>query len=322
MGSIYKITNTVNGKAYIGQTIHNAEKRRIRHHLNGYGNELVKNAVEKYGKDAFTHEILHDSIIPEFLDDLEIEEIAKHNCVRPNGYNLTTGGSGGTPSEETRQRHLEAIRHPEVRQRHLEAMRHPEVRQKLSEASTGKRHTDETRRKMSESRKGAQNPMYGKPRSDDTKRKISEAKKGKTLTSEHRRKLSEARKGEKHPMYGKKHSEEAKRKMSEAHKRLEVRQKHSEAMKGENNPMYGKSPSESTRRKMSEARKGKPRSAETKRKISEAQRSPEYNLAREFFLSLPADMALAEKRRLLYQKFTSVHRATIRRWTAKWTVET
>ena len=38
MGSIYKITNTVNGKAYIGQTIHDAEKTRIRDHLNGTGN--------------------------------------------------------------------------------------------------------------------------------------------------------------------------------------------------------------------------------------------------------------------------------------------
>ena len=184
MGSIYKITNTANGKSYIGQTIQDAVKTRIRYHLAGYGNQLVKRAIEKYGQDAFTYKILHDGIIPEFLDMLEIEAIAKFNTLSPHGYNLTTGGGGGFPSDETRQKHLEAIRHPEIRQKHLEAMRHPETRQKLSKASTGKKLTPETRRKMSESRKGANNPMYGKPRSDDTKRKISQANTGKKRSDE------------------------------------------------------------------------------------------------------------------------------------------
>ena len=320
MGSIYKITNTVNGKSYIGKTTRDAEKTRIRAHLRGRGSQPVKDAIEKYGQDAFTYEILHDGIIPEFLDNLEKEVIAKFNTVSPHGYNLTEGGdTNPMDMPEVRQKHSEAMKRPEVRQKHSEAMRHPEVRQKLSKASTGKRHTDETRRNMSETRKGENNPMYGKPCSDDTKRKISEANTGRKHSDEARQNMSEARKGEKHPMYGRKHSDEAKQKMSESHKRPEVRQKHSEATKGENNPMYGKRHSDEAKQKMSESRKGKSRSAETKRKISEAQRIPEYNLAREFFLSLPTDMALAEKRRLLYQKFISVHRATIRRWTAKWT---
>ena len=48
--------------AYIGQTIHDAVKDRISRHLNGQsgGNRLVKRAIKKYGKDAFTYEILHD----------------------------------------------------------------------------------------------------------------------------------------------------------------------------------------------------------------------------------------------------------------------
>ena len=81
MGSIYKITNTANGKSYIGQTIQDAVKTRIRYHFAGRGNQLVKRAIEKYGQDAFTYEILHDGIIPEFLDDLEKEVIAKFNTV-------------------------------------------------------------------------------------------------------------------------------------------------------------------------------------------------------------------------------------------------
>ena len=148
MGSIYKITNTINGKVYVGQTINDAYKTRIRDHLNGtqHGSRLVKHAIEKYGQDVFTVEILHDGIIPEFLNTLEIEAIAKFNTVAPNGYNLDTGGNGvGSPSGETRR--------------------------KLSEANKGKKRSEETKQKISASKTGENHPNYGKPRSEETKRK-------------------------------------------------------------------------------------------------------------------------------------------------------
>ena len=131
MGSIYKIINTMNGKAYIGQTIHDAVKGRVNDHLNQTqnGNRLIKQAIAKYGEDVFVFEILHDGIIPEFLDTLEIETIAKYNTVAPNGYNLTTGGEGGSRSQEARREISQAMNCPEVR------------------------------RKMSESKKGENNPM-------------------------------------------------------------------------------------------------------------------------------------------------------------------
>lgn len=91
MGSIYKITNTLNGKAYIGKTIHEPEKGRIRQHLNEKAPECraLHNAIKKYGREAFTYEILHDGIIPELLNSYEIEAIVKHNTFSPRGYNLT-----------------------------------------------------------------------------------------------------------------------------------------------------------------------------------------------------------------------------------------
>ena len=184
MGSIYKITNTVNGKAYIGQTIHDAEKTRIRQHLNGYsrGSELVKQAIEKYGKDAFTYEILHDGIIPEFLDMLEQEAIAKFNTLAPDGYNLTVGGnSGKTPSKETRR--------------------------KNSEAHKGKKLSPEHCRKISESLRGEKNPNYGKPSPN----------RGKPRPEETCRKISESLRGKKNHWDGRKHTPETCRKMSEAH---------------------------------------------------------------------------------------------------------
>lgn len=89
----------------------------------------------------------------------------------------------------------------------------------------GKRHTDETRKKISEANKGRTRAPFseehrkkisetlkGHTFSEESRRKMSEAKKGRTLSEEHRRKMSEAKKG--------KHlSDETKRKMSESAKR-------------------------------------------------------------------------------------------------------
>ena len=78
--------------------------------------------------------------------------------------------------------------------------------------------------------------------SEETKKKISEARKGKgkPLSEETRRKMSEANKGENHPMYGKPRSEETRKKISET-------------LKGKNNPNYGKPLPEEIRKKLSKA---------------------------------------------------------------------
>ena len=148
MGSIYKITNTVNGKAYIGQTIHDAEKGRISEHLNGKsgGSRLVRRAVEKYGKESFTYEILHDGIIPEFLDDLEQEAISKFNTLAPDGYNLDTGGSNGSPSEETRRKMSKANKGkaPSLKQRRQisETLKRKKIKPPSQKGSTHNRSPD------------------------------------------------------------------------------------------------------------------------------------------------------------------------------------
>ena len=282
MGSIYKITNTVNGKAYIGKTTRDAEKTRIRYHLAGNrnGSQLIKDDIEKYGKDVFTYEILHDGIIPEFLDDLEREAIARFNTVAPDGYNLDTGGGGGKkPSEETRRKQSEAQKGEKNHQ-------------------YGKPLSPETRRKISEAKKGEKNQNYGKPRSEETKRKISEAQKGE----------KNHRYGKPSPNRGKPHSAETCRKISETltGKPLspEHRQRISEATKGEKSYQYGK-----------------PLSPETRRKISEAKQTPKGVAAREFFFSLPSDMNLKEKRKRLRQKFPEKHNGTIYNWCKKFDAE-
>lgn len=99
----------------------------------------------------------------------------------------------------------------------------------------GRRHSEETKNKLSTANKGEKNPMYGKHLSEEHKNKLSEVNKGnayakgrpswnkgKKMSEEFCRKCSESHKGrqagEKHPMYGKKHSDAAKKQMSEAKK--------------------------------------------------------------------------------------------------------
>lgn len=259
MGCIYKSTNTVNGKAYIGQTRHDAYKTRIREHFNGRGSRLLKQAIEKYGQDAFVVEILHDGIFPEFLDDLEIEAIAKFNTVAPYGYNLDTGGGGnGTPSEATRQKMSEAKK----------GFKHSdESRRKISEAQKGRTHSEASRRKMSKAKKG-------KTLSDETRRKISKACKDRTLTEEHRRKISEAQKG-------RTVSKETRQKISASHRgktrSKEACQKMSEAKKGKKRGPH----SEKHRRRISKAHIGKkrgPLSEEHRRKLRESNRGKKRTL--------------------------------------------
>lgn len=96
MGYVYKITNRQNGKSYIGQTVLDPVKGRIRDHFNYpyRSNIYLSRAMKKHGKENFTYEILHDGIPPHLLDSYEIEAIKKFNTVVPNGYNLNHGGSG------------------------------------------------------------------------------------------------------------------------------------------------------------------------------------------------------------------------------------
>lgn len=78
----------------------------------------------------------------------------------------------------------------------------------------GKKHTDKTKRKMSEAKIGKGSANKGKKASPETRKKLSQAHMGKPLSAEHRRSLSESLSGEKHPMYGKRHTDAAKRKIS------------------------------------------------------------------------------------------------------------
>lgn len=90
-GYIYKITNKVNGKSYIGQTRYTVEFR-WRQHIHKKDNVYFHNALKKYGTNNFIVETLEECDV-EILNEREIFYIAKYNTFK-DGYNLTIGGDG------------------------------------------------------------------------------------------------------------------------------------------------------------------------------------------------------------------------------------
>jgi group I intron endonuclease len=85
-GIIYKTTNLINGKFYVGKDQNNNDRYL------GSG-LLLKKAIKKYGRENFLKEILEECLI-EVLDIKEMYWIDKLNAVS-NGYNLAEGGKGG-----------------------------------------------------------------------------------------------------------------------------------------------------------------------------------------------------------------------------------
>lgn len=202
---IYLVTNMVNDKMYVGQTIRSLAERRTKHiyaSLTNKDNGYFHNALRVYGVDNFKWEIVHNCSNTNILNLLEIFYIGYYDTFN-NGYNLNAGGKNASMSEETRAK--------------ISGENHPMY---------GKHHTIETKKKMSLSHSGKNNPNYGKLGKDSYN-------------------------------YGRKHTAETKLKISKAH----VGFKHSVETKlkmcGENNSMYGKTVSKETKKKISLALKGK-----------------------------------------------------------------
>jgi group I intron endonuclease len=120
MGYIYKITNTISNKKYVGCTIQDDVKKRWESHKRlakkDKGCTALKNAFKKYGIDKFKFEI----IILCFNEDCfkyEKEYIKKYNTLVPNGYNISEGGNGGGlfKGKQHRQETKEILREKSIK---------------------------------------------------------------------------------------------------------------------------------------------------------------------------------------------------------------
>ena len=163
-----------------------------------YSAQVFYNAIKKYGWNNISHVVICNGLSKEQVNEMEVALISIFKSTNRDGFGYNVSNGGD---------------------------------------GVGK-HSEETRKKISEAQKGENNHMYGKHPSEETILKMSEAKKGennhrygKHHSEEARKKMSEARKGkykgEKHYLYGKHHSEETILKISEAQKGK---------YKGENNP--------------------------------------------------------------------------------------
>lgn len=104
---IYKITNKLNNKIYIGQTQQSNPWRRIRFHfkpIEPRNISLIWRAINKYGKDNFKVEIIFETQDLNELNKMEKQLIQHHNTLYPNGYNLQLGGQENKFTEETRKK--------------------------------------------------------------------------------------------------------------------------------------------------------------------------------------------------------------------------
>lgn len=196
-GVIYKITNKVNGKVYIGQTIN---KRGFNGRYNNYGkgvtrvynyykfnkehnrfvNNHLANAINKYGVNSFdVIEIFDVAFSKEELDIKEKCWINIYDSTK-NGYNNREGGSNGRFSEESKD--------------------------KIRKNKIGTKLTEVQKDRISKRVSGKGNPMYGKHHNEETRKKISDANKkynennihnrlGTQLSEQTKNKLSESHKG-------------------------------------------------------------------------------------------------------------------------------
>ena len=203
-GYIYETTNLVNGKKYIGQMKYGRKEPYL-----GSGVAL-RLAIKKYGPENFSKQIICECDSKEELNKMEIYYIAQTDAVLSDRYyNMAHGGNsiGLKHTKETREKLSEKAknRSPETRQRMSDAQkgkilseehrnkigaanrnRSTELRQQIGQKLLGRIVSEETRKKLSEHK-----------HTEETKKKISESHKGQKFTEEHRKNISTAAKNRK-----------------------------------------------------------------------------------------------------------------------------
>lgn len=179
----YKIYKHISpsGKVYIGMTGQKLYKRYQR------GRGYIEcprfwEAIQKYGWENFTHEVIVDNLSEEKACELEKFYINEYKSNDINfGYNICDGGNKGTPGHILSEEALLKI-----------SENHADV-SGANNPMYGKRHTEDSRRKMSETRKeryrnheypdrsGKNSPMYGRHLSEETKQKMRDSLQTKTV---------------------------------------------------------------------------------------------------------------------------------------------
>lgn len=158
---IYEIKNKINNKPYIGySTKFNSNKEFQNSKYWGSGT-AIQNALQKYGIENFERKVLLKDIFDfEKLKEYEILWIQKKNTKKPNGYNITDGGSGIIDFSGEIGRKLSKDR---IERGLSKGENNPMFgRTKEKHPMFGKHHTESTLKKISNHLKGENNPNFGK----------------------------------------------------------------------------------------------------------------------------------------------------------------
>ena len=160
---VYKITNNINGKIYIGK-----HKTEI---LNdGYmgSGKLIKIAIAKYGIKNFSKDILFQFDNEEDMNKKEAELVSQNFIDEDSNYNIRTGGSGGWSEEWPKigsDYHNEYLANdPNYKEIYCKKVSEGVKNYYKNNKShwIGKKHTEETKTKMRKSKnKGSKNPQFG-----------------------------------------------------------------------------------------------------------------------------------------------------------------
>lgn len=222
---IYKVTNTLNGKSYVGLTTKGAKVRFAEHvdgAKKGTGSWKFASALRKHDLASWSVEVVDFAFSKEEAIQKEREWIASLDTFR-TGYNSTLGGEGAegyrwrndqklhasensyerTPDHREKQREVLISNREKINlTRKTDAYREAQRLRNLGENNPrfGKKHSTEWKEKASLAMKGERNPFYGRTHSEEAKARIRE-------------KVAGTRDGENNSFFGKKHSEETKAKM-------------------------------------------------------------------------------------------------------------
>lgn len=163
---IYKTINLVNNKIYIGKH----QTNNLNDSYIGSG-KLLNQAIKKYGRKNFEKQILHIFDNEFEMNAKEIELITEEFCKCDTNYNLGVGGEGGSHfkgkthsaetkkilSEKTKLQKLSDDARSKIAEANRKRWANPENRAKQSSKFTGRKFSEEHKRKISEAMKGNKN---------------------------------------------------------------------------------------------------------------------------------------------------------------------
>lgn len=189
ISGIYKITNKLNGKHYIGVSINIMSRWSNHRNLNSERISHIKAAIKKYGLESFEFSIVEECH-KDLFEERERHWIAFYDSMM-NGYNLTAGGNIRKElSEKTRKQMSEKSKGVPKSKEHIAKIcatnRTERVRSIISQKLTGRKLSDETKAKMSASKKGH-------PVSKESIEKMKANRKTWAISEQTKKKMSEAR---------------------------------------------------------------------------------------------------------------------------------